>query len=215
MKLWQKKLIKIVSPLLKKLEPVHGVEHAKRVFKYCLVFAKDYQKVDLEALFAAAWLHDLGQLKLKNGMGVHGHLSANLAAPILKKAGVSEKKFDLIKQIIRMHEKGYERKLSKKKLPIEVLIFHDADKIEGGIGALGLARQFTYSGGVGKKIWDPEISRKSSLPYGGNFSAMHTILDWDIKKKFYTKKGREMARERKEYTRAFIKRFFQEWNFKK
>jgi len=215
MKPWQKKLIRIVTPLLKKLEPVHGVVHAERVFKYCLIFAKDYRKADIEALFAAAYLHDLGQLKLKNGMGVHGYLSANIADFILKKAGISEKKFSLIKQIIKMHEKQYERELSKKKLPIEVFIFHDADKIEGGIGAIGLARQFAFSGGVGKKIWDPNIPRNSSLPYGGNFSAIHTVLDWDIKKKFYTKKGKEIAKERKKYTRTFIKRFFQEWNFKK
>jgi len=212
MKSWQKKLIKIVSPLLKKLEPVHGLEHSKRVLKYCLIFAKDYPKVDIEALFAAAWLHDLGQLKLKNGMGFHGHFSANLAGPILKKVNIPEKKFTLIKQIIGMHEeKG---NLSKKKLPIEVLIFHDADKIEA-VGAIGLARQFSYSGGVGKPIWDPNISRNPSLSHGGNFSAMHTILDWNIKKRFYTKRGKEMAKGRKKHTHLFIKRFFQEWDFKK
>lgn len=211
MKTWQKKLIKIVSPLLKRLEPVHGKDHAERVFKYCLLFAKDYKNVNLEALFAAAWLHDLGQLKLKNGMGFHGRLSAGLAEQILKKAGIPEKKSILIKQIIELHE---EKVLSKKNLPIEALIFHDADKIES-IGALGLARQFAYSGGTGRKIWDPNVPRNPSLPHGGNFSAMHTILDWNIKKKFYTKKGKEMAKERKKYMRTFIKRFFKEWNFKK
>ena len=214
MKSWQKKLIKIVSPLLKKLEPVHGLEHSKRVLKYCLIFAKDYPKVDIGALFAAAWLHDLGQLKLKNGMGVHGHLSVNLASSILKKVYIPGKKSGLIKQIIGMHERKYEEKLLKNKLPIEVIIFHDADKIEG-VGALGLARQFVYSGRIGQKIWDPDIPRNPFLPYGGNFSAMHTILDWDIKKRFYTKKGKEIAKERKDFMQSFIKRFFQEWNFKK
>jgi len=214
MKPWQKKLIKIVSPLLKKLEPAHGVDHSERVFKYCLIFAKDYQEVDKEALFAAAWLHDLGHLKLKNGMGFHGYLSANLAGSILKGVGISEKKLGLIRQIIRMHEGQYKKELSKNKLPTEVLIFHDADKIEG-VGALGLARQFAFSGRFGKKIWDPNIKRNSSLPYGGNFSALHTILGWDIKKRFYTKTGKEMAKNRKEFMRFFIKRFFQEWNFKK
>jgi len=212
MKSWQKKLIKLVSPLLKKLEPVHGPEHAKRVFKHCSTFAKDYPTIDEEALFAAAWLHDLGQLKLKNGMGLHGHFSTGLADSLLKKAGVPADKFTLIKQIIGLHEEKGD--LLKKKLPIEVIIFHDADKIEG-VGAIGLARQFTYSGGVGKKIWDPDKKRNSALLYGGNFSAMHTILDHDIKKRFYTKKARHMADGRKKYMRDFIKRFFIEWNFKK
>ncbi len=211
MKAWQKKLIKIVSPLLKNLDPAHGSDHSERVFKYCLIFTKNYREVDLEALFAASWLHDIGQLKLKNRKGLHGHLSAGLANSLLKKARVPKEKFNLIKKIIELHEK---RNLSSKKLPTEVLIFHDADKIEG-VGALGLARQFTYSGGVGKKIWNPNIPRKPGLSHGGNYSAMHTILDWDIKKKFFTKKGKKMAEERKEYMKSFIKRFFQEWNFRK
>lgn len=210
MKTWQKNLIKITTPLLKKLEPAHGVGHSKRVFKYCFIFAKDYQRVDRESLFAAAWLHDLGQLKKSKGF--HAYLSINLANPILIKAGVPGEKFILIRRIIKMHEER--ENLSKKKLPIEILVFHDADKIEG-VGALGLARQFAYSGEIGKKIWDSNIPRKPNLPHGGNFSAMHTILDWDIKKRFYTKKGKEMAKERKKYMRSYIKRFFQEWNFKK
>ncbi len=212
MKKWQKKLIKLVSPALKKLEPVHGPDHSKRVFKYCSIFAKDYKKADTDVLFAAAWLHDLGQLKLKNGMGLHGHFSTNLADSLLKKAGVPRNKSTLIKQIIGLHEEKGD--LFKKKLPIEVIIFHDADKIEG-VGAIGLSRQFVYSGGVGKKIWDPAKKRNPSLLYGGNFSAMHTILDHDIKKRFYTKKAQEMAIGRKKYMRDFIKRFFKEWNFKK
>jgi uncharacterized protein len=211
MRPWQEKLIKIVSPLLEKLEPVHGSEHAKRVFKHCLIFARDYHKIDKEVLFAAAWLHDLGQLKLKNGMGLHGHFSGGLATPLLKKAGAPPEKIPLIRQIVEMHEEKGD--LSKKKLPTEVIIFHDADKMEG-IGAIGLARQFTYSGQIGKKIWDPAKKRNPSLPYGGNFSAMHSILDHDIKKRFYTKKARKMAKTRKEHMRNFIKIFFKEWNFK-
>jgi len=212
MKSWQKKLIKIVNPLLKKLEPDHGSAHAKVVFKWCLIFAKDYHKVDIEVLFAAAWLHDLGHLKLKNGMGGHSYFSVNLAGPILKKAGAPEKKFSLIKQIIMTHEERED--LFKKKLSVEVLIFHDADKIDG-VGALGLARQFVYSGRVGKKFWDPNIPRDSTLPWGGNISAMHTILDDQLIFKFYTKKGKKVADGRKKYMRSYIKRFFQEWDFKK
>ena len=212
MKTWQKKLIKLASPSLKKLEPDHGIAHSKVVFEWCLIFAKNYQKVDKEVLFAAAWLHDLGHLRLKNGMGDHSHFSADSAGSILKKAGVPEKKFNLIKQIITIHEERDD--LSKKNSPIEVLIFHDADKMDS-IGALGLARQFVYSGRVNKKFWDPDIPRNPALPWGGNFSAMHTILDHMLKCRFYTKKAKKIAQDRKKYMHSFIKRFFQEWDFKK
>ena len=99
-------------------------------------------------------------------------------------------------------------------MPIEILIFHDADKIDG-MGALGLSRQFVYSGRVNKKFWDPDIPISHVLPWGGNFSAMHTILGDLLNSKFYTKRGRKIADGRKEYMRSYIKRFFKEWDFKK
>jgi uncharacterized protein len=212
MKNWQKKLIKIVSPSLKKLEPDHGIAHARVVFRWCSMLAKDYQKVDMEALFATAYLHDLGHLKLKNGMGYHSHFSVDLAGPVLKKSSVPEEKAKLIKQIIKKHEERGD--LLKMKLPLESLIFHDADKMDS-LGALGTARQFVYSGRVNKKFWDPNVSRNASLPWGGNFSAMHTILDDQMNLKFYTKKGKRISEGRKRYMRSYIKRFFQEWDFKK
>ena len=210
MKIWQKNLIRIVNPLLKKLEPVHGRDHSERVFKYCLIFAKDYKKVEMDALFAAAWFHDLGYEKLKNGIGNHGCFAEDFVDLLLKRSGAPLRISHLTKQIILNHDK---KEVRQKNLPVEVYIFHDADKIEG-LGALGASRQLTYSGGVGKKIWDPGKKRNSSLPYGGNFSALHTILDYHLKARFYTKKGKEVAKKRKEFTRLFVKNFFQEWNLK-
>lgn len=216
MKTWQKKLIKIVNPLLKKLKPDHGAAHSRVVFWWCLILAKDCQRVDKDLLFAAAWLHDLGHLKLKGGIEnrgrKHSNFSVSLAGPILKKVGVSEEKAKLIKQIIKTHEE--KEGLLKMNLPLEVLIFHDADKMDS-LGALGIARQFVYSGRVNKKFWDPNIPRNASLSWGGNFSAMHTILDGQMNLKFYTKKGKRISEDRKKYMCSYIKRFFQEWDFKK
>jgi len=212
MKVWQKKLIKVVKSLLEKIGPEHDIDHTERVFNYCLIFSKDYPKTDSESLFAAAYLHDLGySLGDKRGIN-HGSSILKKAISILKKVGVPEEKLDLIKQIIEFHSSRED--LSKMNLPIEVSIFHDADKAEG-VGALGLARQFIYSGRVHKKIWDPRIKRSPSLPYGGDASAMHSILDYHLKHKFYTKTGKKLAKERKKYMKSFVKRFFQEWDFKK
>ena len=212
MKAWQKKLIKIIKPLLEKTGSEHDADHTKRVFKYCLIFSKDYPKADQEALFAAAYLHDLGySLGDKKGAS-HGRSVLKKAVSILEKSGAPKEKFDLIKQVIEFHSSR--ENLSRMNLPIEVSIFHDADKV-AGTGALGLVRQFIYSGRVNKKIWDPRIRRSPSLPYGGDASAMHSVLDYHLKHRFYTKAGKKLAKERKQYMKSFIKRFFQEWNFKK
>ncbi len=185
------------------------MDHAERVFRNSQILAKDYPSADINALFAAAYLHDVGYVNLKNGTGYHGHHSVNWIEKLSKEKDFPKEKAGLIKQMVRLHDV---QKL-KGKFPSEVLIFHDADKIEA-IGAIGLARNFAFAGSIGRRIWKPEIKRKPYLPYGGNISAMHTILDWEIKKEFYTKKGKEIAKSRKDFMRAFIKRFFEEWNFK-
>jgi len=211
MKFWQRKLIKLINPALKELEPVHGQDHSKRVFKYCSSFAKDYKKVDMYALFAASYLHDLAYFKNKKGGVNHGQFILDEVVSILKRVQAPEDKFCLIKKIISFH--GVRKDLSKMKLPIEISIFHDADKMDGA-GALGVARQFVYSGRVDKKMWDPKIRRKPSLPYGGDSSAIHTLLDYHLKHRFYTKRARKMAESRKKFMQSFIKEFLGEWNFK-
>jgi uncharacterized protein len=210
MKNWQKKLIKIANPALKKIGPEHDIDHAKRVFSYCLIFSRGYEAIDTETLFAAAYLHDLGYSKNKRGVN-HSQLILDEVVSILKKAQVPENKFDLIKKIVRFH--GAREDLSKMKLPIEISIFHDADKMDG-VGALGVARQFVYAGRVNKKMWDPKIKRNSSLPYGGDFSAIHTLLDYHLTHRFYTKRARKMAEGRKKFMQSYIKKFIQEWNLK-
>jgi len=212
MKTWQKKLIKLVSPYLEKIGPEHEIDHSERVFKYCLIFSQGCKGVDSEALFAAAYLHDFGYLKNKKGGINHGQFALDDIFLILKKAEVPEKKLVLIKQIIKFHDTTED--LSKTRLPKEVSIFHDADKIDGS-GAMGVARQFVYSGRVGKKIWNPKIKRNPSLPYGGSFSAIHSILDYHLKHRFYTKIAKKIAVERKKHMRSFVKEFFQEYNFKR
>ncbi len=210
MKTWQKKLIHIVQPFFKKIESVHGIDHAEKVFKNAQIIAKDFPNADIDVLFAASYLHDVGYVNLKNGTGYHGHHSVDWIEKLSKEQSFPKEKVSLIKQIVRLHDK---QKLNGK-LPSEVLIFHDADKLEA-IGAIGLARNFAFSGSIGRRIWEPKIKRKPYLPYGGNISAMHTILDWEMKKKFYTKKGKKIAKGRRDFMRAFVKRFFEEWNFKK
>jgi len=212
MKSWQKKLIKIVSPYLRIIGPEHEIDHSERVFKYCLIFSKDYRKVDQGALFAAAYLHDFGYLKKQKGGINHGQFALSDVVLILKKAEAPKEKIALIKQIIKFHDT--DKDLSKRKLPIEILIFHDADKMDGS-GAMGVARQLVYTGRVGRKIWNPKIRRNSSLPYGGNFSAIHSILDYHLQHRFYTKIAKKIVGRRKKYMRSFVKNFFKEWNLKK
>ena len=211
MKAWQNKLINLVKPYMGKIGPEHSMDHSERVFKYCLIFSKGYKKVDLDSLFVAAYLHDLGYLKGKKD-GV-GHTKSILCdvANLLRRAGAPDSNLNLIKQIISLH--GARDDLAKLKLPVEVFIFHDADKIDGS-GTMGVARQLVYTGRIGRIIWDPKIKRSPSLPYGGNRSAVHVLLDYHLRHRFYTKEAKRIATTRKKYMREFVGQFIKEYNFK-
>lgn len=211
MKIWQKKLINFVKPYMEKIGPEHSLDHSERVFKYCLTFSKGYKRVDSEALFVAAYLHDLGYLKgRKDGVG-HTKSILSEVANVLKIVGARGDNLSLIKKIISFH--GVRDDLSKTKLPVEILIFHDADKIDGS-GAMGTARQLVYTGRIGRIIWDPKVKRNASLPYGGNFSAVHVLLDYHLRHRFYTKEAKRIVTTRKKYMREFVNQFIKEYNFK-
>ena len=210
MKTWQKAVIKILSPHLEKQEPVHGTAHAARVFKYCCLLAKDYRDVDIDALFLASYLHDFGYFtKVENHMK-HAKFSVKFLNLLINKIKISPKKIALVRQIILNHPG---KTVSGSNLPIEIYIFHDADKIEG-LGAIGAMRLAGYAGQVGRKIWDPTKKRNSNLPYGGNFSAIHTILDYQMKVTFYTKAGKKIAQERRRFSKLLVNEFLREYNFK-
>ena len=113
-----------------------GPAHARRDYTTTLALARaEGVPVDDDALYAAAYLHDMGGLPPYAVPGVdHGDRSIQLTDSILREAGFPMEKAALVKEIIDHHQ--YYR--PPDTLAVAVL-FRDADILDF-LGAIDVAR---------------------------------------------------------------------------
>lgn len=113
-----------------------GPAHARRDYEMTLSLARaEGITVDDDALYAAAYLHDMGGLPPYAKPGVdHGDRSAQLVDSVLRDAGFPMEKVELVKEIVDHHQ--YYR--PPDTLAVAIL-FRDADILDF-LGAIDVAR---------------------------------------------------------------------------
>ncbi|MGE5762287.1 MAG: HD domain-containing protein [Gemmatimonadota bacterium] len=113
-----------------------GPAHARRDYEMTLTLARAQGTVvDTDALYAAAYLHDMGGLPPYALPGVdHGDRSAQLVDSVLRDAGFPMEKVELVKEIASHHQ--YYR--PPDTLAVAIL-FRDADILDF-LGAIDVAR---------------------------------------------------------------------------
>ncbi len=102
---------------------------------------------------------------------------------------------------------------------LEMQIVQDADRLDA-IGAIGIARAFSYGGHKKRDFYNPEIApqsytdadeyRQSESPTINHFYEKLLLL----KDKMNTSAGKEMANERHQFMELYLKQFFSEWGTK-
>jgi HD superfamily phosphodiesterase len=113
-----------------------GPAHARRDYEMTLTLARaEGVTVDDDALYAAAYLHDMGGLPPYAKQGVdHGDRSAQLVDSVLRGTGFPMEKIELVKEIVDHHQ--YYR--PPDTLAVAIL-FRDADILDF-LGAIDIAR---------------------------------------------------------------------------
>ena len=113
-----------------------GPAHAKRDYAMTLSLARaEGLAVDDDALYAAAYLHDMGGIPPYALPGVdHGDRSAQLADSVLRAVGFPMEKAELAKEIMDHHQ--YYRPPDTLRVAI---LFRDADILDF-LGAIDVAR---------------------------------------------------------------------------
>lgn len=103
------------------------------------------------------------------------------------------------------------------QLPVSGEYVQDADRIES-LGAMGIARAFTYGGAHGNAIYDPEIKPQKLVSHDQYREHTETTINHFYEKLFQledlmnTAGGKKEAHRRTEFMRVFVKEFMAEWD---
>lgn len=105
------------------------------------------------------------------------------------------------------------------QLPLSGQYVQDADRLES-LGAIGIARAFTYGGRHGNLIYDPEIKPEKLVSHDQYREHTETTINHFYEKLFNltdlmnTPGGQKEGKRRTEYMRNFVDEFLNEWNLK-
>jgi uncharacterized protein len=191
----------LAEEYLREQRGAHGIDHTVRVAALILRLARHYA-VDLSALEAAAWLHDIGRgLPALNGGG-HGARSAQVATQVLPPLGFTPEQVALIRQAITDHP------YSKGRMPasMEGKLLQDADRLDA-LGAVGIAR--TFAEGRDRALYAEEDPMGESRPLDDH---RYTLDHFGAKllklpDGMHTPEARAIATQRVGLMRVFLKCF--------
>jgi len=197
----------------------HDAAHALRVRDLALSLAAEEglsAPARLLTVELAALLHDVGDYKYtKNNVE-----DMSVVEMFLEEVGLEEGQKDEIVSIIK--GMGFKNEVSKKSIAdptLEFAIVQDADRLDA-IGAIGIARCFTYGGSKNSALHDPRILPRDNLSKEKYMSKeekqtsinhFHEKL-FKLKDMMKTEAGKRRAEKRHKFMEDFVAEFYEEWS---
>jgi uncharacterized protein len=151
------KTIDFVKKTLANAEAGHDWFHIERVFETAKTINQQEKGNELVVAFAAL-LHDIADPKFNHG---DEELGPNIAASFLESIAVNPEIITHVKLIIQnmSFKNSFDAAGFTSK---EMQIVQDADRLDA-IGAIGIARAFTYGGFKNRVLYDPAILPEEHL----------------------------------------------------
>ncbi|MFC2127157.1 HD domain-containing protein [Bacteroidota bacterium] len=206
-----KNTILFVKNTLAEAEGGHDWFHIERVYKTAKNIASK-EKADLFTVELGALLHDIADSKFYDG---DEEIGPKTAAEFLKSQNVSEEIISHIVQIIKnISFKGGNFKQTFSSIELDCI--QDADRLDA-IGAIGIARCFSYGGCKNRALYNPDISpnlnmskeeyKNTTAPSINHFYEKLLLL----KDKMNTITGKNIALQRHDFMQMYLKQFYKEW----
>ncbi len=206
--------VKFVKHTLEGAESGHDWWHIQRVWNNALQIIKT-ESADRLIVELAALLHDIADSKFHDG---DEEIGPKKAGDFLSSQKLPEDSILHVQQIIR--NMSFKASLGKVEFHSNELgIVQDADRLDA-IGAIGIARAFTYGGFKNRELYNPEIPpalnmskeeyKSSAAPTINHFYEKLLLL----KDKMNTESGRRIAAERHLFMEQYLEQFFREWEGK-
>lgn len=183
-------------------DSAHDKEHIYRVLYSALDIAQYEKNVDYDILITSCLLHDIAREdQNKNPAICHAQYGAEKAYKFLIENDFDECFAEKVKHCIKAH------RFRKNNAPesTEAKILFDADKIDVA-GTLGIARTLVYQGAMAEPLYsvlpDGRISDGENDETPSFFQEYKYKLE-KIYSRFYTKRGKEIAEERRKTAVSF------------
>ena len=204
--------VQFVKKTLNGAESGHDWWHIQRVWNNALIILED-EPANQFIIELAALLHDIADSKFHDG---DEELGPEIAGKFLRSLGIEETIVNQVQQIIlNMSFKASLGQVNFHSKELEVV--QDADRLDA-IGAIGIARAFTYGGFKNRELYNPEIPpvlnmtkdeyKKSETPTINHFYEKLLLL----KDKMNTPSGRRIAEKRHQFMQSYLEQFYREWN---
>ncbi|MES2266456.1 MAG: HD domain-containing protein [Bacteroidota bacterium] len=199
-----------VQDTLKNAEGGHDWWHINRVWTNAKKIAQT-EDCDLLTVELAALLHDIADSKFHNG---DEEIGPATAGKFLNSIHVDEAIVTHVQQIIRhmSFKSSFDKATFHSK---ELAVVQDADRLDA-IGAIGIARAFTYGGFKDREIYNPNIKpnlnmskeeyKNTTAPTINHFYEKLLLL----KDKMNTQTGKQMALQRHNFMESFLQQFYTE-----
>lgn len=202
--------IRFVKQTLANAEAGHDWFHIARVYKNALAI-NTTEKADELVVALAALLHDIADAKFNNG---DEEIGPRIAGDFLNTLDLNHQVIEHVQQIIR--NLSYKASLGTVTFQSRELdVVQDADRLDA-IGAIGIARAFTYGGYKNRVLYDPEIKpqlnmtkeeyKKSAAPTINHFYEKLLLLK-DLMK---TAEGKKIAQQRHDFMLMYLEQFYSE-----
>lgn len=206
--------IDFVKKTLEGAEAGHDWFHIERVYKTALTINAQEQANHL-IVSLAALLHDIADSKFNNG---DEEIGPRIAAEFLRSIALDDETITQVQQIIK--NLSYKASLGTLTFQSKELdVVQDADRLDA-IGAIGIARAFTYGGYKNRVLYDPEIPpvenmskeayKNTTAPTINHFYEKLLLLK-DLMK---TETGQVIAQQRHDFMRNYLNQFYKEWDGK-
>lgn len=220
-----KKTELFVKQTLSKDSTGHDWWHIHRVRNLAKRIAR-HESADIFIVELAALLHDIGDYKFFQGDEEAGTVKVREWLSSLEiSPSVTDKIVEITSQISFMYtlpdkDKGRGKKNSTiPTLSKELIAVTDADRLDA-MGAIGIARAFTYGGFFNRPIYDPAIKPSKSITREEYKTTEAPSINHfyekllKLKDMMHTKLGRKMAKRRHRFLNLYLKHFFKEWKGK-
>lgn len=203
--------ISFVKTTLSNAEGSHDWFHIQRVYSNAKNIAKN-ENCDRFVVALAALLHDIADSKFHGG---DEEIGPKVARGFLKSLEISIETIDHVVSIIEnVSFKGGKQVRTFSSLELDIV--QDADRLDA-IGAVGIARAFSYGGYKERAIYDPEIEpnlnmtkeeyKNSTAPTINHFYEKLLLL----KERMNTSTGKQMARDRHIFMVKYLEQFYAEF----